>query len=151
MKRGLRLLVGREVLGEGRRAWCRRTDSTSSPWRWSESLRRPSRRRGTGHPVAAALLVAGNDRSEATAALPVAIAVVRAATVPQGRSGGSQLRMDSEFFSPNVRTCGRPDDSLAWQPRRSPTNHPIGPSDETRARRLARARAVAIVSVMSCV
>src|SRR5262245_26888251 len=69
MKRGLRLLVGREVLGEGRRAWCRRTDSTSSPLRWSESLRRPSRRGGTGHPVAAALLDAGNDRSEAPAAL----------------------------------------------------------------------------------
>ena len=29
-------------------------------------------------------------------------------------------------------------------------NHPLGPSDETRARRLARARAVAIVSVTSC-
>jgi len=62
------LLVGREGPWRGSPSVVPPNGCTSSPWRWSESLRRPSRQDGTGHPVAAALLAAGNDRSEAPVA-----------------------------------------------------------------------------------
>ena len=61
------------------------------------------------------------------------------------------LRVDSEFFSQTSGCAASLDVSLSGQMRSSPANHPSGPRAEARARRLARARAVAIVSVTSCV